>query len=182
MLKSYFKIAWRNIVRHKGYAAINISGLTVGIAACLLIFVVVQYELSFDTFRPNFKNIYHVVTREKHEDGFSYNPGLPVPSTDALRLDFPQAKVAAINASYGSQITVPLSSSGNSAADKKFTENVGVMFMEPQFFDIFKADWLAGGPSVLAQPNMAIIDKSSATKYFGDWKNAIGNRSKWIMY
>ena len=178
MLKSYFKIAWRNIVRHKGYTAINISGLTVVIAACLLIYVVIQYEMSFEKFRPNFKNIYHVVTREKHEDGFSYNPGLPVPSTDALRLDFPQAKVAAINASYGSQITVPLSSSGNSAADKKFTENVGVMFMEPQFFDIFKADWLAGGPSVLAQPNMAIIDKSSATKYFGDWKNAIGKSLK----
>jgi len=178
MLKSYFKIAWRNIVRHKGYTAINISGLTVGIAACLLIFVVVQYELSFDTFRPNFKNIYHVVTQEKREDGFTYNPGLPVPSTDALRLDFPQAKVAAINTSYGSQITVPVSNSGNSAADKKFTENVGVMFMEPQFFDIFQADWLAGAPSALTQPNMVIIDKSSAIKYFGDWKNAMGRSLK----
>ena len=47
MLKNYFKIAWRNIIRHKGYAAINISGLTMGIAACLLIFVVVQYEFSY---------------------------------------------------------------------------------------------------------------------------------------
>ena len=54
MLKNYFKIAWRNIIRHKAYSAINISGLTVGIAACLLIFIVVQYEMSFDTFRPNF--------------------------------------------------------------------------------------------------------------------------------
>ncbi|MDB5144180.1 MAG: FtsX-like permease family protein, partial [Mucilaginibacter sp.] len=178
MLKSYFKIAWRNIVRHKGYAAINISGLTVGIAACLLIFVVIQYELSFDTFRANFKNIYHVVTQEKREDGFSYNPGVQVPATEALRLDFPQAKVAAINSSYGSQITVPQNGPSNGIDDKKFTENVGVMFMEPQFFDIFKADWLAGSPSVLAQPNMAIIDKSSAVKYFGDWKNAMGRSLK----
>src|SRR5438045_2258048 len=165
MLKSYFKIAWRNIIRHKGYGAINISGLTVGIAACLLIFVVIQYELSFDTFRPNYKNIYHVVTQEKREDGFAYNPGLPVPSTDALRLDFPQAKIAAINANYGSQITV--SQNGSAGNDKKFTENVGVVFMEPQFFDIFHAEWLAGNASVLAQPNMVIIDKSSAVKYFG---------------
>src|ERR1700748_2593563 len=125
MLKSYFKIAWRNIIRHKGYAAINVSGLTVGIAACLLIFVVIQYELSFETFRPNFKNIYHVVTQEKHESGFTYNPGLPVPSTDALRLDFPQAKVAAINSSYGSQITVPEGNGSGGLGDKKFTENMG---------------------------------------------------------
>jgi predicted permease len=178
MLKSYFKIAWRNIIRHKGYAAINVSGLTVGIAACLLIFVVIQYELSFETFRPNFKNIYHVVTQEKHEGGFTYNPGLPVPSTDALRLDFPQAKVAAINTSYGSQITVPQTGSGGGIGDKKFTENMGVMFMEPQFFDIFQADWLAGAPSVLKQPDMVVIDKSTATKYFGDWKNAMGKSLK----
>ncbi|MDB4922408.1 ABC transporter permease [Mucilaginibacter sp.] len=177
MLKNYFKIAWRNIVHHKAYAAINVSGLTVGIAACLLIYVVVQYELSFDTFRPNYKNIYHVVTQEKREDGFSYNPGIPIPSTDALRLDFPQAKVAAINLNYGSQITV-LSNVSNSAANKKFTENLGVMFMEPQFFDIFSAAWLTGDKKVLAEPNMAVIDKSTAIKYFGDWKNAIGKLLK----
>src|ERR1700712_4662148 len=123
MLKSYFKIAWRNIVRHKAYAAINISGLTVGIAACLLIFVVVQYEMSFETFRPNFKNIYHVVTRENREDGFSFNPGVPTKTTDALRLDFPEAKIAAIDMSYGSQITVPQNVNAVSINDKKFTEN-----------------------------------------------------------
>ncbi|WP_094572945.1 ABC transporter permease [Mucilaginibacter xinganensis] len=179
MLKNYFKIAWRNIVHHKGYAAINVSGLTVGIAACLLIYVVVEYELSFDTFRPNFKNIYHVVTQEKREADFSYNPGIPIPSTDALRLDFPQAKVAAINTSYGSQITVLENGTANGGAgDKKFTENLGVMFMEPQFFDIFNATWLTGDKKVLAEPNMAVIDKSTATKYFGDWKNAAGKLLK----
>jgi putative ABC transport system permease protein len=178
MLKSYFKIAWRNIVRHKGYAAINISGLTVGIAACLLIFMVIRYETSFDTFRPNFKNIYHVVTKQQSEMGYSFNPGIQIPATEALRLDFPQAKVAAINSSYGSQITVPVNAAGGGVADKKFLENTGVLFMEPQFFDIFKSDWLAGNPSVLGEPNMVVIDKSSAIKYFGDWKAAMGRTLK----
>lgn len=178
MLKSYFKIAWRNIVRHKAYTAINISGLTIGIAACLLIFVVIQFETSFETFRPNYKAIYHVVTQQTREEGFSYNPGVPIPTTEALRLDFPQTKVAAINTAYGSQITVPDNGATGGAGDKKFTENIGVMFMEPQFFDIFKADWLAGNPSVLAQPNMVVIDKSSAEKYFGDWKSAVGKLLK----
>src|ERR1700759_3000638 len=112
MLQSYFKIAWRNIIRNRVYAAINISGLTVGIAACLLIFVVVQYELSYETFRPNYKNIYHIVTKQRSEGGFSDTPGLPAPSPDAVRRDFPQAKIAARNSNYGSQITV--TSAGNS--------------------------------------------------------------------
>jgi putative ABC transport system permease protein len=176
MLKNYFKIAWRNIIRHKGYAAINISGLTVGVAACLLIFVVIQYELSFENFRPNVKNIYHVVSQMKTEDGFAYNPGVPIPATAALRLDFPQSKITAIYTSYGSQLTVPGVASG--VGDKKFTENKGVIFLEPQFFDIFHSDWLAGSISSLAQPNMVILDKSTATKYFGDWKNAMGKSLK----
>lgn len=171
MLKNYFKIAWRNIVRHKSYSAINVSGLSVGIAACLLIFVVVQYELSYDKFQPNYKNIYHVVTQNNRPEGTSYTPGLPVPAPAALRLDFPQATVAALNSSYGSQITVP----GNDAAgNKKFTESIGVVFTEETYFDIFKANWLAGTPSVLKEPNMVVIDKSSATKYFGNWKQAMG--------
>lgn len=178
MLKSYFKIAWRNIVRHKGYAAINVAGLTVGIAACLLIFMIIQYETSFDTFRPNFKDIYHVVTIEKRDGGLSYNPGIPIPATEALRLDFPQAKVAALNTAYGSQIAVPVGGVSNSATDGKFIENSGIMFIERQFFDIFKTEWLSGNPSVLAQPDMVVINKSSAIKYFGDWKNAIGKALK----
>lgn len=178
MLKSYFKIAWRNIVRHKGYAAINISGLAVGIAACLLIFMVIQYETSFDTFRPNYKNIYHVVTKQQGEMGDSYNPGIEIPATEALRLEFPEARIAALNTSYGSQITVPVSATGSGKDDKKFLENSGVMFIEPQFFVIFPAKWLAGAPSVLDQPDMAVISRSNAAKYFGDWKNAMGKTIK----
>ena len=177
MIKNYFKIAWRNIIRHKGYSIINISGLSIGIAACLLIFVVIKYELSFDTYQPNFKNIYHVVTQENHSDGISYNPGITAAAPDALRLDFPQTKVAAVYSSYGSQITIP-AADGNVLNDKKYIEDIGVTFAEPQFFDIFKWDWLAGQPSILKQPDMVVIDKSTATKYFGDWKSAMGKMLK----
>ncbi|UOE46404.1 ABC transporter permease [Mucilaginibacter sp. SMC90] len=173
MLKNYFKIAWRNIIRHKGYSAINIAGLTVGIAACLLIFVIIQFELSFNTFNPNFKNIYRVTTQGKYESETTTNPGIAVPATEALRLDFPQAKVAALNSSYGSQITVP-EVAGSNTGDKKFTEGIGVLFIQPQFFDIFSFKWLAGGPSALANPDMVVIDQTTATKYFGNWNNAMG--------
>ncbi|WPU91090.1 ABC transporter permease [Mucilaginibacter sabulilitoris] len=174
MLKNYLKIAWRNIIRHKGYSIINVAGLTLGIAACLLIFIIIKYELSFDTAQPNFKNIYHVVIQQIHEDGLHYTPGVPAPATDALRVDFPQAKVAALNSSYGSQITVPDNNTGNSTSDKKFTEDVGLVFIEPQFFDIFSFKWLAGNPAVLAEPNMVVINKSTAIKYFNNWNDVTG--------
>ncbi|MGH7237505.1 MAG: ABC transporter permease, partial [Candidatus Saccharimonadales bacterium] len=174
MIKNYFKIAWRNIVRHKAYSAINVAGLTVGIAACLLIFVIVQFELSFDTFQPNYKNIYHIVTEQKHDDGISYTPGTTAPATEALRLDFPKAQVASVNLNYGCQITV----GDNAATNKKITENTGVAFIEPQFFDVFSWKWLAGSASVLANPEMAVLDKSTAIKYFGDWTKALGQTIK----
>ncbi|MCQ6956594.1 ABC transporter permease [Mucilaginibacter aquariorum] len=177
MLKNYFKIAWRNIVRHKAYSIINISGLSVGIASCLLIFVVLRFELSFNKYNSNFKDIYHLVTKQTAEDGINFNPGVSVPALDALRIDFPQVKFAALTSSYGSQMTVP-TGSDNAAADKKFIESIGVFFMEPQFFDIFQTKWLNGTKDVLSQPNMVVITKAIATKYFGDWNTAIGKTIK----
>ena len=173
MFRNYFKIAWRNIVRHQSYSAINMAGLTVGIAACLLIFVVVQYELSFDTYQPGYKSTYRIVTKKDREGNIRYSAGISTPAVDALRLYFPQATVAGINAIYGSQIVAP-AAGGNAAADKKFVEKTGIMFAEPQLFDIFSATWLAGSPSALKDPNMAVINKSSAIKYFGSWESAMG--------
>ncbi|QEC75972.1 ABC transporter permease [Mucilaginibacter ginsenosidivorax] len=173
MFKNYFKIAWRNIVRHQSYSAINIAGLAVGIAASLLIFVVVQYELSFDTYQPGYKNTYRIVTKKVREGNIRYSAGISTPAVDAFRLYFPQATVAGINAIYGSQI-VARAANGNPAADKKFVENTGIMFAEPGLFDVFSATWLAGDASVLKDPNMVVIDQSSAIKYFGDWHLAVG--------
>ncbi|MFD0765075.1 ABC transporter permease [Mucilaginibacter lutimaris] len=178
MLKNYFKIAWRNIIRHKAHSIINISGLSVGIGACLLIFVILQFELSYNTFNSNFKSIYHLVTKQTAEDGVNYNPGVSVPALDALRIDFPQVKFAGLNSSYGSQMTVPGTDPNNPASDKKFIEPIGVFFMEPQFFDIFETKWLNGTKDALSQPNMVVISKAIATKYFGDWNTAVGKTIK----
>ncbi|GGB12139.1 ABC transporter permease [Mucilaginibacter rubeus] len=173
MFKNYFKIAWRNITRHKSYSAINVAGLAVGIAACLLIFVVVQYELSFDTYQPGYKSTYRIVTKKEREGNIRYSAGISTPAIDAFRLYFPQATIAGINAIYGSQIVAP-AANGNPAGDKKFIENTGIMFAEPQLFDIFSATWLAGSALALKDPNMVVIDKSSAIKYFGNWQTAVG--------
>src|ERR1700722_12919392 len=107
MIKNYFKIAWRNIVRHKAYSAINIAGLTVGIAACLLIFVVVRFELRFDTFQPGYKSIYRITSQVTRDGNVNYQAGISAPAVDAFRLYFPQATVAGVELTYGSEVTVP---------------------------------------------------------------------------
>ncbi|RYU92420.1 FtsX-like permease family protein [Mucilaginibacter terrigena] len=178
MLKNYFKIAWRNIIRHKAHSIINISGLSVGIGACLLIFVILRFELSFNKFNSNFKDIYHLVTKQTAEDGINFNPGVSVPALDALRIDFPQVKFAALTSSYGSQMIVPAAGSDDATGDKKFIEPIGVIFTEPQFFEIFHTKWLSGTKDVLSQPNMVVISKTIATKYFGDWNKATGKTIK----
>jgi putative ABC transport system permease protein len=173
MIKNYFKIAFRNIVRNKVYAGINIGGLAVGIAACLLLFLVVRYELGYDKSQPHYKRIFHVVTQDKYADGMSYNGGIPVPALEAMRVQLPNAQFTGINSIAGSQVTVG-GASENSFSDKKFIEKSGIFFCEPQFFQVFNYSWLAGDAAVLKEPNTVVLTKKIADKYFGNWQEATG--------
>ena len=173
MLKNYFKIAIRNLLRNKAYVVINISGLAVGIAASLLLFIVVKYELSYDTFQPNYKNIYHVAAKIKSAEGEGYDEGLPYPGYDALRAQFPDVVTGAVFQDYTAQVTVLNSNDVNSASNKKFLEETGVFFSDPNFFSVFQYEWLAGSAQVSKDPNVAVITKKTAEKYFGKWQLAV---------
>src|SRR5688572_6061439 len=181
MIKNYLKIAWRNLVRHKSYSVINITGLAVGIAASLLIFVVVKYELSYDKFQQNYDRVYRIVTAAKNGDGSEgHNPGIPAPAYEALKTDFPQfEKIAAVSATTGNQITV-LGNDPNSdvAVSKKFIEPTTLAFTHSEYFDMFQVKWIAGNAKSLEKPNNAVIVRPTAVKYFGDVKNAIINYLK----
>src|SRR5436305_4219223 len=131
MIRNYLKTAIRNLLRNKGYATINISGLAVGIASCILLFVVVRYELSYDKFQPNYDRIYRVVTQDKYADGIKYTSGTPYPALDALRVDCPQATTGVLYATYGSQVTVLGKDAGKSFSEKKFIEQSGIFFADP---------------------------------------------------
>ena len=177
MIKNYFKIAFRNLAKHKVYSAINVAGLAAGVAACLLIFVVVKFELSYNTYQKNYNRIYRVVTDTKNGDGsMAYNPGVPAPALDALKTDFPQfEKIVAVNAAGGNQVTI-LGDNPNAAVStgKKIIEDNGIVFTQPAYFDIFDSKWLSGSPLSLSEPGNVVLSKSIAGKYFGDWRNAIG--------
>lgn len=171
MFKNYLKTAWRSIVRNKAFSLINITGLSIGIAASILLFIVVQYELSYDTFQPNYDRIHRVVTQDKFDKDITYNSGIPVAALGALRADFPNIPFGAMRSIYGSQLTVP--SAGN-ATGNKFIKETGIFFYDPALFKVFHYDWLAGDPSALDAPNNVVLDEKTATKYFGKWQQAMG--------
>lgn len=175
MFKNYFKTAFRNLQRNKSYAIINTSGLAVGIAACLLIFLMVQFETSYDNFHPREKSIYRIGAEFHDQDGVSYSAGICFPTGPTLRIDYPQIKQVASIFRQGGQITAET----NGKQLKKLNED-NFYYAEPEFFAIFNFPWLAGDPKAsLKDPYSAVLTQTTAEKYFGDWKTAIGKTIKY---
>ncbi len=172
MFKNYLKTALRNLQRNKSYAFINVAGLAVGIAACLLIFQVIQYEKSFDNFHPDKDRIYRVSVHFNTPDGISFTRGICFAAGKQLPLDYPQLEqVASIYGASGNQLTVL---DENNHPQNKFKEN-GLFYIEPQFFNIFHFPFIAGNPkTALSAPNTIVLTQETADKYFGDWQKAIG--------
>ncbi|MFI5153896.1 MAG: ABC transporter permease [Chitinophagales bacterium] len=177
MFRNYFKTAFRNLIRNKIYAILNILGLAIGMAACLLIFLVVRFETSYDNFHPKRDSIYRVASEFHTEDGISHDGGVAFPVGPSIRLDFPQIKqVARIFDRGGGQITA---GSESNAPAKKMNED-HFFYAEPEFFDMFRFEWLMGDPATaLKDPGTAVLTKKTAEKYFNDWRSAIG---KTFMY
>src|SRR4026209_171190 len=174
MLKNYFKTGFRNLLRHRNHTIINIIGLAAGIAICLVIFIVIRYELSFDNYHQRKGRIYRVLTEYHHADSpdIFYGKGVPTPLPAALKANFPQAERVATVYSEGNDHIQVLDDNGQSI--KKFKEEKGVFFTEPSLFDIFDFKWLAGSPASLNNLNSAVLTKTIAEKYFGDWQFAMG--------
>jgi putative ABC transport system permease protein len=176
MFKNYLKTAWRNISRHKGSTLINISGLTLGIACSLVLFLMVSHFSSFDKHHSKKDRIYRVVNQSEGNQGTNYQPGCPSVLPDAFRGDFPEAEQVVFT-SYrsGSLVLVPQ----RNAESKKFLEEYGVVFTEPSFFKIFDRKVLQGDAlKGIDEPNEAIISMSWAKRYFGT-EDAIGEVVKY---
>lgn len=178
MLKNYFRISIRNLRKNKSYAVINILGLATGIAVCLLIFLVISFETSFDNYHKNHSRIYRVLTEYHHADSkdIFYGRGVPLGLPKGLKISFKQIEeVAPIYADYDDQLIV---FDNNNSSVKKFKEDKGVFYTVPAFFNIFDFPLLAGTYETLNNPNNVLLTKDIAEKYFGDWKNAIGKTLK----
>ena len=171
MLRTYLLITYRTLLRNREYAFINIAGLAVSIASCLLLFYIIEYELSYDSFHANGDRIFRVTNETNRPEGMEYGMGIPRPLPDAMRVDFPQLEqVSTLFSIPDSQIDV-LDAMGNQT---QFQEDLGVFFIEPQFFKMFSFPWLHGNADALNVPNVAVLTRSIAEKYFGDWRSSIG--------
>jgi putative ABC transport system permease protein len=165
MFKNYVTIAFRNLMRQKSSAILNISGLTLGISASIILFLLLQHIKSYDKFQSKYDRIYRVVTESNGNDGKDYTSGIPSVLPPAFRLDFPEAEeVVFTQYNAGALILVPQ----KNGESKKFEEDAGVVYTEPNFFKIFDREIIHGvADKSLDEPNEAIISKKLAEKYFG---------------
>ena len=163
MLINYFKIAIRNLFRHKTYSSINILGLTLGLTCGLLIFCVVRYHLSFDNYHDNSNRIYRIVT-EIHQGEISYLPNVANPLGKVFRDEYTLAeKVGRICSFKKVSIDVEINGVLNKFQEKE------VAFPEPEFFDIFDYPLVSGDiKTSLSEPHTAVLTERIARKYFGD--------------
>jgi hypothetical protein len=173
MFRNYLKIAWRSMVRHKVYSAINIAGLMVGFAAFLLIFLVIRYEQSFDQFHVHKNRLFRVIRVARNAAHEGYRMGVPFPVAPGLRSNLPQlANAGAIVPDDFVQVIIKDNGEG---AAKRFREEHGIFFAEPQFFDMFSFPVVAGEyRNSLKIPGNVLLTQSLGDKYFGHWQTAIG--------
>ena len=167
MFKNYFKTAWRNLWKNKVYSAINVIGLSIGMAACIAILIFVSYERSFDNFHT--KNIYRLNEVQKFEGMVAAQKvALSMyPMGPTLRAEFPEVKnFTRINAA------------GNTPLDygDKRVYIKRVCFVDSTFLSIFDFKLLQGDRNTaLEKPNSIVLTKETAENFFGK-ENPIGKR------
>lgn len=176
MFKSYFKIAWRTLSKHRGYTTINIVGLAIGLACFLMIGLYVQDELSYDKYHKNINNIYRVVhgyaadanlksTTGLKEHDYRYQVWGNAPVGPALKADFPEVKEVV---QFSGRSTILLRNE-----DKVFQEE-NVFFADSNVLSVFSWPLAAGDPATaLTEPYSAVLTEKTAKKFFGD-ENPIG--------
>jgi ABC-type antimicrobial peptide transport system permease subunit len=161
MLKNYIKIAIRNLKRHKVYSFINLIGLAVGMAACILILLWVQDELSFDRFHEKADQIYRALEHESISDGRTLTyPLFPPGFGPALEKDYPQVlETVRLRQLRGRIVQV---------GDISFYED-NFVFADPELFDVFTFPLVRGNKeTVLSEPSSIVLTEKAARKYFGD--------------
>ncbi|HET6996724.1 MAG TPA: ABC transporter permease [Chitinophagaceae bacterium] len=161
MIKNYFKTAWRNLRKNKTFSAINIFGLSVGIAAFLLIVNYLRFEYSYDDAHVKKGRIYRVPMMVKEKDGKEQTFAFTYPAVaPALKKDFPEIEEVARFRRQGGIVTY---------GDQKIVENSSIFYADPSLFKIFSFRFAKGSPvTAFKELNDAVITEETAKKYFGN--------------
>src|ERR1700733_1645782 len=165
MLKNYLKIAFRNIIRHRAYSLINISGLAIGMASSILILLWVQDELSYDRFHKNADQIYRITVSASGFNAAVNPAGMP----SGLQAEMPQIK----NTVRLSHISTDLFEVGT----RKFEEK-RVFYADSTFLEVFSFPLVKGdATTALQRPDAVLVTEDMAKKYFGS-QDALGKTLK----
>ena len=161
MLKNYLKIAFRNIVKNRTFSLINISGLSLGLACCILISLYVINELSYDKYNNKVDKIFRVKYSLKL-NGITYNEAsIPFPAAGVLKSDYPEVENAV--RLYKNTEPTLIRYNDNKYLEEKF------FFADKSIFNIFDFKFIDGNPeSAFNDPASVVITKSTAEKYFGN--------------
>jgi putative ABC transport system permease protein len=159
VLRNYVKIAFRTLLRYKGYSFINIAGLAVGMAACLMMLFYLRHELTYDAFHANARRIYRVVEQMQRSDGFQRRRATTgTPLAPLVLNNIPDVD----GATRISQWEGIVRSGDSWFREPQFT------FADPTIFDVFTFPLKTGDPSrVLSGPNKVVLTEECARKYFG---------------
>lgn len=174
MIQNYFKIAWRNLRRNKKHALLNMAGLGVALAACIVVFLVIQFEYSYNKHLKQYDNLHWIVTKSTDGAGENFSGGVPFPVVKLLRKDFPQYTFAEMMQYYGQQV---MAKNTNAAiSPRKFFETTGVFYGEPELMKLFETRFIRGNAESIRNVNTIALSKSTAEKYFGSVQEAMGQR------
>ncbi|MGH7600956.1 MAG: ABC transporter permease, partial [bacterium] len=165
MFKNYLKLAYRHFRKHKAYSFINVFGLALGMACCILMLLYVQDELSYDKFHQNAERIFRVVCEEKNEGQIRRLASTYAPLAPPLLAEFPEIERVVRLFPYNATVAL--------GAEKRFQEN-RFFFTDSTVFEVFSFAFLQGDPrTALAEPNAMVVTAATAQKYFGD-ENPLG--------
>jgi putative ABC transport system permease protein len=166
MFRNYLKIAFRQLTKHKGFSIINISGLALGMTACLLMLMFVVNETSYDNFHPNKDRIFRVITDWGKEGSRMKFAGAMPAIAPTLNEEVPEVEVAArVRRMTKTVIT---------DAENQAVKEDNAFYGDPEIFDIFNWSLLEGDKSsVLDEPYSVVLSHKIARKYFGS-NDAIG--------
>ena len=164
MLRNYLKITLRQLWRNGLFTGLNVFGLSIGIAACWIIFQIVSYELSFDAAHPNADQIYKVVTLFKYDGKEAGNAGSPKPLAEAIRKEV--GGVETVVGLYGQWIQT-LKVPQATGKPLVFEDIDKIIATTNDYFKLVPYNWLAGSATAaLAKPNQVVLTKSRAERYF----------------
>ena len=170
MLRATFKYAWRNIRHQKIYTAIHILGLSIGLCACIVIYLIARYDLGFDRFHPNAGRIYRIVGDFQGMRGGSKFLNCPIPEVAGIEHEIPGFEAQVGFHTFAFNITVP--AQGSKAAEEFSGRQddsyaLSTILTGPAFFDLFPHQWLLGSPAVLNEADRVVLAESAARKFFG---------------